>query len=116
MKVLQISRLVGDPAVVRGRLFLLAFCIFVSMELVSARTQNINASPRPSSVNLGALFTFDSIIGRAAKTAIELAVEDINSDSSILLGTRLNLLLRDTNFSGFLGTVEGTTMVISDYC
>lgn len=60
----------------------------------------------PGDVNLGALFNFGSTIGRAAKLAIELAVEDVNSDPRVLAGTRLNLLAQDTKCNGFLGTVQ----------
>ncbi|CAK7348968.1 unnamed protein product [Dovyalis caffra] len=60
---------------------------------------------RPAVVNLGALFTFDSVIGKAAKPAIEAAVSDVNNDSRILNGTKLNLLMDDANSSVFLGSV-----------
>ena len=63
---------------------------------------------RPSSVNVGALFTYDSFIGRAAKLAFVAAIEDINADQSILRGTKLNIVFQDTNCSGFVGTMGGT--------
>lgn len=63
---------------------------------------------RPKSVNIGALFTFNSVIGRAVKPAIAAAVDDINSNSSLLEGTTINLIFHDTNCSGFLGTMEGS--------
>ncbi|CAK7348965.1 unnamed protein product [Dovyalis caffra] len=61
---------------------------------------------RPAVVNLGALFTFDSVIGKAAKPAIEAAVSDVNNDSRILNGTKLNLLMDDANSSVLLGSVR----------
>lgn len=67
----------------------------------------VTAAPPPSEVAVGALFTYDSTIGRAARLAIELAVDDVNADRTVLAGTRLNLLAQDTNCSGFLGAVEG---------
>lgn len=81
------------------------------MEVIG-RTGNGNvssssSSSRPSSVKIGALFTYDSVIGRAAGPAIAAAVDDVNSDPSILPGTTLNLVIRDTNCSGFVGTMEG---------
>lgn len=75
--------------------------------------QNSTVSPssfRPNSVNIGALFTFSSVIGRAVKPAIAAAIDDVNSNSSILPGTKLNLIFHDTNCSGFLGTMEGNTL------
>ena len=62
---------------------------------------------RPSSVNIGAIFTFNSVIGRVAKPAIEAAVSDINADPRILNGTKLKLITEDANCSAFLGSVEG---------
>ncbi|XP_023640875.1 glutamate receptor 3.5 isoform X2 [Capsella rubella] len=59
----------------------------------------------PSSVNVGALFTYDSFIGRAAKPAFLAAIEEINLDQSILRGTKLNIVFQDSNCSGFIGTM-----------
>ncbi|PON68736.1 Ionotropic glutamate receptor [Parasponia andersonii] len=61
---------------------------------------------RPTSVNIGAIFTFNSVIGRVAKPAIEAAVSDINADPSILNGTKLELITEDSNCSAFLGSIE----------
>lgn len=67
-----------------------------------------NISVRPSVVNIGALFPFDSTIGRVAKVAIAAAVNDINKDPSVLRGTQLVVQMQDTNYSGFIGIVQGT--------
>ncbi|KDP25838.1 hypothetical protein JCGZ_22868 [Jatropha curcas] len=78
---------------------------------------NANSSSKiltPSVVNIGALFTLDSVIGKAAKPAIVAAVDDVNADSSILPGTKLNLILHDTNCSGFAGTMEALQLVEDD--
>ena len=63
---------------------------------------------RPSVVNIGALFPFNSTIGRVAKVAIAAAVNDINKDPSVLRGTKLVVQMQDTNYSGFIGIVQGT--------
>ncbi|CAN1127743.1 Glutamate receptor 3.3 [Linum perenne] len=65
-----------------------------------------NGTSRPSVVNIGALFTFESSIGRVAKIAIEEAVKDVNANSSVLPGTTLKVQMENTNCSGFLGMVE----------
>ncbi|KAI5020202.1 hypothetical protein ZWY2020_045090 [Hordeum vulgare] len=69
------------------------------------------AGPRPSEVAVGALFTYDSVIGRAARLAIELAVDDVNADRTVLAGTRLSLIAQDTNCSGFVGTIEALELM-----
>ena len=63
---------------------------------------------RPSFVNVGALFAFNSTIGRVAKTAIELAVNDVNSNENFLNGTKLVLTMADSNCNALVGTVEGS--------
>ncbi|CAD6338645.1 unnamed protein product [Miscanthus lutarioriparius] len=82
---------------------------------VAAVTVTAAGGARPSEVAVGALFTYDSTIGRAARLAIELAVDDVNADRTVLAGTQLNLLAQDTNCSGFLGTIEDPTLSASEY-
>lgn len=65
-----------------------------------------NVTSRPAAVNVGGVLVFDSTIGRVAKIAIEEAVKDVNSNSSILPGTELVLKMQNTNCSGFFGMVE----------
>lgn len=73
-----------------------------------------NISSRPAVVNIGAVFTFESTIGRVAKIAIEEAVKDVNSNSSILLGTKLAVKMQDSNCSGFFGMVEALQFMETD--
>ena len=68
---------------------------------------------RPPSVTIGALFTFDSVIGSSAATAIRLAVDDINRDATLLRGTNLSVLVQDTKCSGFVGTIQGRHLICS---
>ncbi|XP_078167543.1 glutamate receptor 3.5-like isoform X1 [Carex rostrata] len=83
---------------------LLLFLISLSLAIIT-RSQNSNPQ-NITSVNIGALYTYNSIIGRAARLAIELALEDVNSDRTILPNTKLNVISQDTNCSGFLATIE----------
>lgn len=73
-----------------------------------------NVSARPAVVNIGAIFTFDSTIGRVAKIAIDEAVKDVNSDSNILKGTKLATTMQNSNCSGFLGMVEALRYMETD--
>ena len=72
-----------------------------------------NSSTRPDVVKVGAILSYKSIIGKVAKVAIEAAVEDVNSDPTVLPGTKIKLTMQDSNYSGFLGIVEGKFFVIS---
>ena len=71
-----------------------------------------NVSTIPEIVNIGAIFAFKSVIGKAAKVAIEAAIEDINSNPDILRGTKLRLQMKDSNYSGFTAIVEGTSSLL----
>ncbi|XP_038900846.1 glutamate receptor 3.4-like [Benincasa hispida] len=93
------------------------FALFIGMWMpfrvigVSRNTSVSVSSSNPRVLNLGVLFTLDSVIGRSAQPAILAAVDDVNADNNILPGTKLNLILHDTNCSGFLGTVEALQLM-----
>lgn len=65
----------------------------------------------PSIVNIGAIFTFDSSIGKVSKLAMEQAVQDVNSNSSILHSTQLVLHMKSSNCSGFDGMIQGNCLI-----
>nr|KYP65752.1 Glutamate receptor 3.3 [Cajanus cajan] len=74
-----------------------------------------NVSTRPRTVNIGALMSFNSTVGRVAKVAIEAAVDDINSNATILNGIKLNISMLDTKLSsGFLGIIDSLRLMESD--
>ncbi|XP_057858418.2 glutamate receptor 3.4 isoform X2 [Cryptomeria japonica] len=82
---------------VLGFIFMMIFLNWTCLCL----TQN---GDRPATVNLGALAAYNSTIGRVAKKAIELALEDVNNDKTLLNRTRLVLTMMDSNCSAFIGT------------
>ncbi|XVE49613.1 hypothetical protein DITRI_Ditri01bG0095800 [Diplodiscus trichospermus] len=61
---------------------------------------------KPDVVNVGAIFSFNTINGKVAKV-VKAAENDINSDPSILGGRKLSISLHDSNFSSFLGIIGG---------
>jgi len=69
-----------------------------------------DSASRPAVINVGALFNFNSTIGRVAKIAIEEAVNEVNSNSTILHGTKLNIIKRNSVCNGFLGFVQGISL------
>ncbi|KAG1368273.1 putative Glutamate receptor [Cocos nucifera] len=98
-----------------GSVPLLALCFSVLLIGAAAAGQNATGVPsKPGVVNIGALFTFNSTIGRVAKLAIQLAVQDVNGNPNLLSGTRLNVIERDTNCSGFLGIIEALQVMEND--
>ncbi|KAI9094207.1 hypothetical protein K1719_026789 [Acacia pycnantha] len=91
-------------------LFILLLCLWISTEVV-ARTGNTitnktNVPTRPRVVRVGVLFTLNSYIGRSAKPAILAALDDVNNDTTILPGIKMEVILVDSNCSGFIGTLE----------
>lgn len=64
------------------------------------------SSQKTSVVKIGAVFTYNSVIGRAAKAAMEKAVSDVNADPTILRGSELRLIMQDSNCSVFMGSIE----------
>lgn len=125
MKILLIPR---RHVITSRTLLLLIFCLWAPIQVVGqaknatvstpapiGRTGNATvSSSRPRVVNIGALFTYNSAIGRSAKPAILAAVDDVNKDSSILKGTKLNVIFHDTNCSAFVGTVESLQLIEKD--
>ncbi|XLS44025.1 hypothetical protein HN51_000890 [Arachis hypogaea] len=78
----------------------------------SKGTSNCNNVTRPSTVNVGAILSFNSTIGGVAKIAIQAAVDDINSNATILNGTKFNISMQDTKFSpGFLGIIDSLILM-----
>ncbi|XVF03070.1 hypothetical protein REPUB_Repub04eG0228900 [Reevesia pubescens] len=73
-----------------------------------------SSSLKPKVINIGAMFTLNSVIGEAAKPALQAAIDDVNSDPNILYGIELKLIMYDTNCSGFLGTMEALQLMESD--
>ncbi|XP_010276016.1 PREDICTED: glutamate receptor 3.4-like [Nelumbo nucifera] len=89
----------------------LLLCLLMAMIVGGGTQRSSSPSSRSSVVNLGALFTFNSTIGKVAMPAIKAAVDDVNSDTTILQGTKLSLIVQDSNCSGFLGTIEALQMM-----
>ena len=91
----------------RMMLFALLFGIWMPLGVIGVSENITISSSNQRVLNVGVLFTFDSIIGRSAQPAILAAVDDVNADNDILPKMKLNLILHDTNCSGFFGTMEG---------
>lgn len=91
------------------KLVLFVASVVFCFGLISAG--NVTAR-RPAFVHIGSIFTFNSTVGRAAKVAIDAAIDDINSNPSVLAGSKLVISLKDTNYSGFIGILEGKLVLL----
>lgn len=100
-------------AYIRRASVLLIYYMVVAMEVTGNRGNPSGVFGGKRVINVGAFFTYNSTIGRSVKPALVAAIEDVNSDKTILNGTKLNLILQDTNCSGFLGTVEGKKLYLN---
>ncbi|KAL5706074.1 hypothetical protein ACHQM5_024283 [Ranunculus cassubicifolius] len=90
-------------------LLLLLYCGAFANGAPSKTTTSI-----PAIVNIGAIFSFNSTIGRVAKIAMDAAVHDINLDSTLLKETILKLHKQDSNCNAFIGTVEALQFMETD--
>ncbi|XP_065855573.1 glutamate receptor 3.6-like [Euphorbia lathyris] len=73
-----------------------------------------NITERPEFVNIGAVLAFNSTIGKVARIALQTAVDDVNSDPSVLSGTKLKFVMQDTKYSGFLGIIDALKFMSKD--
>ncbi|KAK1381064.1 hypothetical protein POM88_027808 [Heracleum sosnowskyi] len=76
--------------------------VLLSMFIIGSFTVVTN---NPGVVNIGDVFTIRSINGRVAKIAMDVVVQDVNSDPTILPGRRLNLSVHDCNYGSFLSII-----------
>ncbi|KAK1410533.1 hypothetical protein QVD17_37070 [Tagetes erecta] len=75
---------------------------------------NTTVSTRPDVISIASILTFNSIIGKVSKIALEAAIEDVNSDPNILNGTKLKITIHDSNYSGFLGMMSALQVMETD--
>ncbi|XVF01640.1 hypothetical protein REPUB_Repub04eG0105700 [Reevesia pubescens] len=69
---------------------------------------------KPTVVNVGAIFSYNTINGKVAKVAMKAAEDDINSDPSVLGGRILSIAPHDSNFSSFLGIIGALQFMETD--
>ncbi|GAA0158600.1 transmembrane signal receptor [Lithospermum erythrorhizon] len=65
-----------------------------------------NQLERPETVNIGCILSFQSVVSKVARVAIDAAVADVNSRPEVLAGTKMNIVMLDSNYSGFLSIIE----------
>lgn len=100
--------------ILRKVVLLFMVSVMVPMEVIVG-AKNVSSSPsRPRVVNIGSMFTINSVIGQSTMPGIYAAVDEVNADPSVLKGTKLNLIVKDTNCSGFVGTVDALQLMEKD--
>ncbi|KAH9627098.1 hypothetical protein KSS87_006746 [Heliosperma pusillum] len=65
-------------------------------------------------VNIGAILALGSANGKVGEIAMQAAVDDINSDASVLGGYNLSLEVYDTKYSGFLSLMGALQFMETD--
>jgi hypothetical protein len=64
-------------------------------------------------IKVGALLGVNSSIGQVALASIQLAVQDVNSNASVLPGYELSLITADTACDAFQGASSGISLLSS---
>ena len=95
--------------ILRDLWLLLSLVFVLDKRLVFVNGVSTDFSNRPKIVNIGALFSLNSTIGKVANVAIQAAIDDVNSSSDVLHGTQLNISMLDNCQSGFLGIAQSKT-------
>ncbi|KAJ4799712.1 Glutamate receptor [Rhynchospora pubera] len=90
------------------------FSLVIFLSFFPTPGLSANSTSPPKVVNIGALFTFNSTIGRVAKVAISGAVNDVNNDSTVLNGTKLVVEMQDTKCNGFDGIIQALQFMEKD--
>ncbi|CAI8608902.1 unnamed protein product [Vicia faba] len=94
------------------RVWLVLLLMALPNLLISSAAVGLDNSTVPESLNIGVLYSFNTSVGRMVKIAVETAVNDINSDSSILGKTKLKLSLQeDSKYRGFLSIAEALQLM-----
>ncbi|XP_050241506.1 glutamate receptor 3.6-like isoform X5 [Quercus robur] len=95
--------------------WLLVSMLFYHGLCISTSNTSVNISTMPSIVKIGAIFSFNSSVGKVAKVAIEAAIKDVNDDPTILNRTMLKLAVQDSKLDNeFLGIVEALRFMEND--
>jgi len=86
---------------------LIIFCI-----LLSSTGNLCSAAHNDRVVNIGVVLNYNSWVGKVAKTAIEIARDDINGDTQLLNGSRLVLHFRDSRGDAIQGASAGNLYLL----
>ncbi|KAF3960228.1 hypothetical protein CMV_015039 [Castanea mollissima] len=89
----------------------LVLCVSIFVVCIRALSEG---ALRPDIVQVGAVFTFNTINGKVARIAMKAAEDDVNSDPSILGGSKLSILIHDSNFNEFLGIMGAMKFLETD--
>ena len=90
---------------------IISICSFLCLDVHDMASAQ-NAS---SVIHVGALISYDTIIGRVARKAIQMALDEINKDKNLLNNSELVLHMLDTNCSAFLGVAAGKLSISLQY-
>lgn len=80
--------------------------------IICINGRSTEGASRPAVVNVGAVFAVSTINGGVSKIAIKAAEKDVNSDPTILSGTKLSVSIHDSNYSGFLSIMGGIILLM----
>ncbi|MCO5591569.1 hypothetical protein L7F22_045556 [Adiantum nelumboides] len=71
----------------------------------------MGSSNLPGHVKIGALFSFNSTVGKLVRDAIQLAVKDVNNALEVLNGTELEMEMFDSGYNPVQGAASAVELV-----
>lgn len=90
----------------------MGFLLFVPLILVALSSVIHSAD---HIINIGSSFNQQSINGKVSIIAMKAALDDINSDPTILPRTQLSLSYHDIDFTGFFSILAGKTLTLFNF-
>uniref|UniRef100_A0A7N0U5J8 Glutamate receptor n=1 Tax=Kalanchoe fedtschenkoi TaxID=63787 RepID=A0A7N0U5J8_KALFE len=90
------------------RVLLLWWVYIVSVGVFSASLS------KSETISIGAIIVRKSVNGKVSEIALNAAVNDVNSDPTILGGRKLSLSIHDSNYNGFLSIVGALQYMETD--
>eukprot|EP00250_Pteridium_aquilinum_P014745 c22172_g1_i1 orf=3-2435(-) len=91
---------------------LLVYCLtLVASCCLASYSAPSSPAPFPSNLKIGALFAYNSTIGKVAEQMLQLAIQNVNNDSDLLPGIELQLELADSACDPIQGSASAVALV-----
>ncbi|VVB10228.1 unnamed protein product [Arabis nemorensis] len=88
--------------------------VLLNLVVLSGDGMVSEGASRPRDVNVGAIFSLGTLYGQVANIAMKAAEDDVNSDPSVLGGSKLRIMMYDAKRNGFLSIMGALQFMETD--